>query len=51
MDVTDVVRRYRQSQIDGNFNKRTHFREALVWEKDNTAKIGKRGKDVKDRAV
>jgi hypothetical protein len=47
MDVIGNVRRYRESQIDGNFNKRTHFREALVCEKDSTWGNGGQVKDVK----
>src|SRR5438105_1402062 len=36
MDVTEVAGSYRQPQIAGKFNKRAHFREALVCEKHST---------------
>ena len=36
MDVAGAVWSYRQSQIAGKFNRRAHFREALVCGKDST---------------
>ena len=36
MDVAQAVRRYKRLIFAGKFNRRTHFRGALVFEKHST---------------
>ena len=41
MDVAGAVRSYRRLFFAGKFNRRTHFRDALVFEKIAREKVGR----------
>jgi len=46
MDVVGAVWRYRRPDFVGNFNMRTHFRAALVFEKHITRNKNRRGRST-----